>query len=237
MGDGEFIFHMEDVLDVYNAPRDSRTPLVCLDEKPLQVLGDVIPALPVKPGREKILDSTYERKGVVDIFTVVAPYEGDHYADVEPTRKKADFARVLKHISDVMYPEAEKIILVMDNLNTHKLGTLYERYAPAEARRIASRFEVHYTPKHGSWLDMAEIEINAMSRECLNRRFASIDMVRSEVAAWEKERNEKKSTITWSFTTEKAREKMERIYPDPSKGWMLPSVKSLWTEIDDLFSC
>lgn len=204
---------MEDVLDVYEMPYNPMRPVVCMDEKPYQLLGEAREALPMRPGDDQKIDSEYKRNGTCSIFAFVEPLGGKHHVSVHEHRTAVDWAKEIQYLSDVMYPDAEKIILVMDNLNTHKPASLYKAFSPAEARRIIKRLEIHYTPKHGSWLDMAEIELNVMTRQCLARRIEDISILREELSAWEKERNNEGSKIRWHFQTGDAREKLISLYP------------------------
>ena len=204
---------MEDVLDVYERPYDESRPMVCMDEKPYQLLGEARGPLPMRPGDDQKLDSEYVRHGTCSIFVFTEPLAGRRHVSVREHRTSEDWAEEIKYLSDVMYPDAEKIILVMDNLNTHKPASLYKRYPPAEARRIIRRLEIHYTPKHGSWLDIAEIELNVMTRQCLNRRIAEIEQLRSELSAWETERNTVAAKVNWHFRTSDARTKLSSLYP------------------------
>lgn len=204
---------MEDVLDVYERPYNPMRPVVCMDEKPYQLVGDAREPLPMRPGDDRKIDSEYIRNGTCSIFAFVEPLGGKHHISVHEHRTATDWAEEIKYLSDEMYPEAEKIILVMDNLNTHKPASLYKAFPPAEARRIIKRLEIHYTPKHGSWLDMAEIELNVMTRQCLSRRIETINRLRRELSAWETERNQSKSKIKWHFQTGDAREKLISLYP------------------------
>ena len=205
---------MEDVLDVYEMPYDPSIPVVCMDEKPYQLLGEARESWAMRPGDNKKVDSEYVRNGTCSIFAFVEPLGGKHHVSVREHRTAVDWAEEIKYLVDEMYPEAEKIILVMDNLNTHKPSSLYKKYKPEEARRIIKKLEIHYTPKHGSWLDIAEIELNVMTRQCLNRRIDSIEKLTSELAAWEKERNEKHAKVNWHFRTKDARVKLISLYPD-----------------------
>jgi hypothetical protein len=193
--DAEFVACMEDVLDVYELPYNSKRPVVCMDEKPYQLLGDARKSLPMRPGDNAKIDSEYIRNGTCSIFVFVEPLGGMHHVSVHEHRKATDWAKEIKYLSDVMFPDAEKIILVMDNLNTHKPASLYKTFPPAEARRIIKRLEIHYTPKHGSWLDMAEIELNVMTRQCLSRRIETIERLRKELSSWKEERNKSKAKI------------------------------------------
>lgn len=204
---------MEDVLDVYERPYDEKCPVVCMDEKPYQLLGESREALPMIPGSDQKTDSEYVRNGTVSIFAFVEPLGGTHHVSVREHRTAVDWAEEIKYLVDTMYPNAEKIVLVMDNLNTHKPSSLYKRYAPEEARRIIKKLEIHYTPKHGSWLDIAEIELNVMTRQCLNRRIAEIGLLRSELSAWEVERNTLAAKVNWHFRTCDARIKLNSLYP------------------------
>ena len=209
----EFVSRMEDVLDVYERPYNPDIPLVCIDEKSYQLLGEVRKPLPMIPGHAEKRDSEYDRRGTVSMFMISEPYAGIRHVIVSTSRTAVDFAHVLQYVSDVMYPDKKQITLVCDNLNTHDISSLYKTFFPAEANRIKRRFEIHYTPKHGSWLDMAEIELNVLTRQCLDRRIPDIDILVREVAAWEKARNEERCTIHWTFTTEKARVKLRSLYP------------------------
>lgn len=204
---------MEDVLDVYERPYNPKEPVVCMDEKPLQLLGEVCEPLPMKPGETAIIDSEYIRNGTCSIFAFIEPLAGKHHVSVREHRTATDWAEEIKYLCDVMYPDADKIILVMDNLNTHKVASLYKKYRPEEAFRLRKRLEIHYTPKHGSWLDIAEIELNVMTKQCLSRRIESIDKLKSELSAWESERNAKQAKVNWQFTNNKARIKLISLYP------------------------
>lgn len=203
---------MEDILDVYERPYDDRFPVVCMDELPYEMHGDPREPLPARPGSDEKTDYEYVRHGTCSIFGMIEPLKGVCHTDVREHRTKVDCGNFIKQISD-MYPEAERIVLVWDNLNTHFMGSLYEAFEPEEARRIARRFEVHYTPKHGSWLNIAEIILNVMTRECLNRRMDGIDKVRSELTLWERNRNNKAKAVNWQFTTKDARVKLKSLYP------------------------
>lgn len=205
---------MEDVLDVYELPYDSSRPVVCMDEKPYQLLGDAREPLPMRPGDNQKIDSEYVRNGTCSIFAFVEPLGGRHHVSVREHRAATDWAEEIKYLVDEMYPDAEKIILIMDILNTHKPASLYKKYPPEEARRIIKKLELHYTPKHGSWLDIAEIELNVMTRQCLSRRIDSIDILRSELAIWETERNNNQAVVNWQFHTKDARIKLASLYPE-----------------------
>lgn len=211
--DAEFVACMEDVLDVYEMPYNPRRPVVCMDEKPYQLLGDTRQALSMRPGDDQKIDSEYKRNGTCSIFAFVEPLGGRHHVSVHEHRTAVDWAYEIRYLSEVMYPDAEKIILVMDNLNTHRPASLYKAFPPAEARRIIKHLEIHYTPKHGSWLNMAEIELNVMTRQCLARRIEDINLLRSELSSWETERNHDEAKIRWHFQTGDAREKLISLYP------------------------
>lgn len=204
---------MEDVLGVYKRPYDPLLPVICIDESSKQLIGHTRTPLPAVPGNTQTWDYEYRRCGVADVFMIFEPLGCKRHVRATSTRTKTDFAETLRYTSDVMYPRAEKIVVVMDNLNTHSLGSLYEAYPAEEARRIAERFEIHFTPKHGSWLDMAEIELGVLKRQCLSGRIATIEEMEQEIRAWEAERNSKCLTVIWQFTTADARIKLERLYP------------------------
>jgi hypothetical protein len=204
---------MEDVLDVYTRPYDPLRPLVCFDELAKQLLRDARAPLPAAPGRPARVDYEYERGGVLNLFLGCEPLAGRRWVDVTARRTKRDWAHQIKDLVDVRYPAAAAIVLVLDNLNTHTPAALYEAFAPAEAKRLADKLEIHYTPKHGSWLNIAEIELSALSRQCLDRRFADEAAFRAEVAAWEARRNAAATAVDWRFTAEDARIKLKRLYP------------------------
>ena len=204
---------MEDVLAIYTLPFNPHRPVVCLDETNRQLIGETRTPLPVKPGQPAIHDYEYVRNGVADLFMMFEPLAGRREVKVTGSRTRQDFAACLKDLADTHYPDAETIVLLMDNLNTHTLASLYTAFQPQEARRLAERFEIHYTPKHGSWLNMAEMEIGILSRQCLARRIDKIEVMRSEVAAWVAQRNREKSTVHWRFTTADARIKLQHLYP------------------------
>jgi hypothetical protein len=204
---------MEDVLDLYASPYDARYPLVCFDECPYQLVSEVRQPLPAEPGKPQRYDYEYERRGTCNLFMLFAPHEGWRHVEVTARRTKVDFTQCMQTLVDGYFPEAEVIHVVLDNLNTHTPAALYETFAPAEARRILQRLEFHYTPKHGSWLNMAEIELSVLARQCLRRRLADRDIVRREIAAWEARRNDTRATVLWRFTTQDARVKLHRLYP------------------------
>lgn len=205
---------MEDVLDIYELPYDSNRPVVCMDEKPYQLLGEARESWAMRPGDNKKVDSEYVREGTCSIFAFIEPLAGKHHVSVREHRTAVDWAEEIKYMVDEMYPDAGKIILVMDNLNTHKPSSLYKRYKPEEARRIIKKLDIHYTPKHGSWLDIAEIELNVMTRQCLSRRIDGIEKLRAELDSWEKERNAAASKVNWQFRTKDARIKLISLYPE-----------------------
>jgi hypothetical protein len=204
---------MEDVLEVYQRPEDPRRPVVCLDETSRQVLADVRSPLPPTPGRPARHDPEYARNGVANLFLVAEPLRGWRQVRVSERRTRIDWAHCVKDLVDVHYPDAERIVLVMDRLNTHTPASLYEAFPPAEAKRLADKLEVHYTPEHGSWLNMAEIELSALQRQCLDRRLGDRATMDQEVAAWVASRNGAAATIEWRFTTADARIKLKRLYP------------------------
>jgi hypothetical protein len=203
---------MEKVLDVYKRPYDPMRPVVCMDESPKQLIGETRVPIPMSKGHDRKCDYEYERLGVCNIFLANEPLAGFRTVKITDRKCKVDWAEFIKEIADEHYPEAEIITLVMDNLGTHTPGALYERYKPAEAKRILDRFEFVFTPKHGSWLDMAEIELNVLNNQCLGRRIDSIHKVREEVEAWKEARNGLDKKINWQFTTVKARIKLKRLY-------------------------
>lgn len=205
---------MEDVLDIYEMPYNRAVPVVCMDEKPYQLLGEVRDSWAMRPGDDKKVDSEYTRNGTCSIFAFIEPLGGMHHVSVREHRTAKDWAEEINYLSDVMYPNAEKIILVMDNLNTHAPSSLYKAFTPEEARRIIKRLEIHYTPKHGSWLDIAEIELNVMTRQCLSRRISSIENLQRELSVWENERNSKQAGVNWQFKTKDARIKLTSLYPN-----------------------
>ena len=204
---------MEEVLSVYTRPYDERRPQVCLDETSKQLVSETRVPLPMQPGQPECCDYEYERQGTCNLFVACEPLTGKRYLQVTEQRTKVDFARFIRDLVDVYYPTAEKLVLVMDNLNTHTLAALYEVFEPAEARRLIEKLEVHYTPKHGSWLNMAEIEFSVLTRQCLDRRIGSRAELEQEVAAWQTKRNERAVGINWRFTTADARIKLKHLYP------------------------
>jgi DDE superfamily endonuclease len=204
---------MEDILDVYTRPYDPRYPQVCMDEVSKQLLRDTRAPLPATPGNVQRVDYEYEREGVVNRFLCCEPLHGQRWVTVTDQRTKVDWAQQIKNLVDVRYPAAERIVLVMDNLNTHSPASLYEVFPPAEAKRLADKLEIHYTPKHGSWLNMAEIELSVLSRQCLDQRVPDVTTLIGEVAAWEARRNTVSRPIEWRFTSDDARIKLKRLYP------------------------
>ena len=209
----QFVAQMEQVLDVYKRPYDKHFPIVCMDESPKQMIKETRIPIPMKPGSDTKVDFEYERCGVANIFIASEPLKGKRYVEVTERKTKIDWAIFIKKIADEWYRNAEKIILIMDNLSTHKPSALYETFKPKEAKRIWDRFEFVYTPRHGSWLNMAEIELNVLMGQCLNRRIESMKIMKEEVKAWESYRNNKKAIINWQFTTQDARIKLKRLYP------------------------
>lgn len=204
---------MEDVLDVYTRDFDASVPLVCLDETSKQLITETRPSLPVKPGQIKRVDAEYRRHGTASVFMMTAPLEGKRHVRVREHRKREDFAEVVRELCDELYPDAQKIVLVMDQLNTHNIASLYQAFEPAEAKRLAEKLEIHHTPKHGSWLNMAEIELSVLSRQCIRDYFETREQLAKAIDAWERARNETKAGIDWRFTTADARIKLKRLYP------------------------
>jgi len=204
---------MEDVLDLYAEEHDPQRPWVCFDESPYQLVSETRPPQPMTPQHPRRIDYEYKREGACNLFLFLQPQIGWRHVEVTAQRTAQDFAHCMQALVDVHFPTAEKIRVVLDNLNTHTRAVLYETFPPAEARRIARKLEFHYTPKHGSWLNMAEVEFSVLSAQCLGRRLPSQDRVAEEIGAWEAERNAEKRTITWTFTTPTARTKLDRLYP------------------------
>ena len=208
-----FVAAMEDILEVYQRPYDRQRPLVCLDESSKQLIAETRVPIAAKPGQPGRHDYEYRRNGTANLFMMFAPLEGWRHVKVTDRHTAVDYAQVLKELSDTHFPGAAKIVLVQDNLNTHKPASLYEAFPPTEARRLVERFEWHYTPKHGSWLDMAESELSVLSSQCLDRRIPDQRVLKDEVAAWEADRNSKHAKANWQFTTADARVKLRRLYP------------------------
>lgn len=204
---------MEDVLEVYHLPYDPDYPVVCMDESSKQLIGEVRTPIPCKPGQPMRMDDEYVRNGVAEIFMEVEPLAGKRHVAATERRTRKDWAQQIKHMLDERYPDAVKVRLVMDNLNTHNIASLYETFEPQEARRLAERLDIHHTPKHGSWLNMAEIELSVLKGQCLNSRIADMATMQAEVAAWECDRNNRTRKIDWQFTTADARIKLKRLYP------------------------
>ena len=205
---------MEDVLSVYARPYDENYPVICMDEKPVQLFANARKSLKSKDGRIEYEDNEYIRNGTACIFLFTEPLNGWRYADAQEHRTREDWAKQIKWLLDEQYPEATKIVLVMDNLNTHTIASLYQTFPPEEAFRLASRLEIHYTPKHGSWLDIAEIELSALGRQCIgNNRIPDLDALRNLLKPWYVDRNRKQRGVNWQFTTDDARIKLKRLYP------------------------
>jgi hypothetical protein len=209
----EYVWHMEDVLDVYAKAEDPRRPRICFDECPYQLISEVRKMLPVRPGQPARYDYEYQREGTCNLFLFARPHVGWRHVEVTARRTKQDFAHCMKDLVDVYFPDALTIRVVLDNLNTHTPAALYEAFAPEEARRIIRKLEFHYTPKHGSWLNMAEIELSILAKQCLDRRLPDRETVGSEVGAWEARWNSAHATIHWRFTAQDARAKLHRLYP------------------------
>ena len=214
----EFVCAMEDVLEVYTRPYDPLRPQVCLDECSKQLVAETRSPLPAEPGQAERFDYEYERCGTANLFMLSEPLAGKRHAKVTERRTAVDFAHVIRDLLDVHYPGAEKVVLVMDNLNTHTPASLYQAFAPEEARRLAARLEIHHTPKHGSWLDMAEIELGVLATQCLDRRIGDRETLTREVAAWQARRNTAACKVDWRFTTADARIKLKRLYPSIQPG-------------------
>ncbi len=200
-------------MDVYKRPYDPRRPNVCLDETSKQLIGETRIPVPARPGQPARHDYEYKRNGVANLFMIFEPLIGKRHVKVTQRRTKIDWAYCVREMVDQIYPDAEQIVLVMDNLNTHNKSSLYEAFEPAEAKRIADKLEIHYTPKHGSWLDMAEIELGILSRQCLSRRIDNMEQLKNEVAAWQVIRNTAEAKVNWRFTTKDARIKLKKLYP------------------------
>ena len=204
---------MEDVLEVYARPYDPNFPVVCMDESSVQLIGDVQEPIPAAPGHPELVDDEYVRNGVASILLEVEPLGGKRKVKITERRTRIDWAYFIKEMLEERYSGAEKVVLVMDNLNTHNAASLYTAFPPAEARNLAERLEIHYTPKHGSWLNIAEIELSVLKRQCLAGRIACIEKMRDEVSAWNTDRNNRQSNIDWQFRTDDARVKLKRLYP------------------------
>ncbi len=209
----EFVANMERVLDVYKRPYDKDYPVVCMDESPKQLIGETKQSIPMKPGQDTRVDYEYVRNGVVNIFMANEPLKGKRFVEVTEFKTKKEWAIFIKGIADEQFPKAKKITLVMDNLNTHAASAFYETFEPQEAKRIWDRFEFVFTPKHGSWLNMAEIELHVLNGQCLNRHISTMKEIKEEVIAWQTQRNNKNSKINWQFTNKDARIKLKKLYP------------------------
>ena len=212
----EFVWRMEDVLDVYARDYDPQRPQVCFDEKMVQLIAETRHPLPSQPGQPERFDYEYKRNGTANLFVFFQPLAGWRHVQVTAQRTKVDFAAAMRYLVDDLFAQAEKVVVVQDNLNTHTPASLYEAFQPAEAKRILDRLEFHHTPKHGSWLNMVEIEIGVLVEQCLDRRIPDADTLKSETAAWEASRNEQKATVDWQFTIPDARVKLKRLYPNIS---------------------
>jgi hypothetical protein len=210
---GEFVAHMEDVLDVYQRPYDPQSPMGCMDEQPVQLIQEVRPPLPAAEGKPERYDDAYERNGTANIFMFTEPLRGCRTVSVREHKTAIDWATEVQKLLDTQYPEAERIRLVCDNLNTHGIGSLYAAFPPEQARRLASRLEIHHTPKHGSWLNIAEIELSALTIQCLDRRLPDLETLIKETTQWEQRRNASPKGVDWQFSTHDARVKLKRLYP------------------------
>jgi hypothetical protein len=204
---------MEDVLEVYARPHDPQAPVVCMDEKPYQLLGHARDPIPATPGHDRREDSEYIRCGTCSIFVWAEPLAGRRHVIARQQRTRIDWAHEVDHLLNVDYPDVERVVLVMDNLNTHTIGSLYEAFEPAKARALAERLEIHHTPRHGSWLNIAEIELSALTRQCLDRRIDNIDVLNAELAAWQNATNTDQRQVQWHFTTSDARIRLRHLYP------------------------
>jgi hypothetical protein len=204
---------MEDVLEVYARPHDPQAPVVCMDEKPYQLLGHARDPIPATPGHDRREDSEYIRCGTCSIFVWAEPLAGRRRVIARQQRTRIDWAHEVDHLLNVDYPDVERVVLVMDNLNTHTIGSLYEAFEPAKARALAQRLEIHHTPRHGSWLNIAEIELSALTRQCLDRRIDDIDVLNAELAAWQNATNTDQRQVQWHFTTSDARIRLRHLYP------------------------
>jgi hypothetical protein len=210
---GEFVAHMEDILEVYHLPYDPQVPLICMDEQPVQLIKEIRQALPAAAGKPERYDSEYERNGTANIFIFTEPLRGVRFVSVREHKTARDWATEIQQLLDTQYPAADRIRLVCDNLNTHGIGSLYETFPPEQARRLASRLELHHTPKHGSWLNIAEIELSALTMQCLDRRLPDRETLIEETRQWETRRNASQKGVDWQFSTRDARIKLKRLYP------------------------
>ena len=209
----EFVMHMEDVLEVYQRPYNRKVPVICMDEQPTQLIKETRKAIPTKRGQPKRVDFEYERNGTAVNFIFTEPLAGWRKVNVRNRRTKTDWAEEIKELLDVDYPKVKKVVLVCDQLNTHQLASLYEAFPPEEARRLVERLEIHHTPKHGSWLNIAEIELSVFTRQCLDQRISDLKTLQAKAAAWYLQRNQRQKTVDWQFTTDNARIKLKRLYP------------------------
>lgn len=210
---GQFVADMEKVLDVYKRPYDAKHPVICMDESPKQLIRETRLGKPMRKGKDALVDYEYFRCGVCNIFMASEPLTGKRYTNVTEQKTKQDWARYIQEVIDKNFSKAEKVTLVMDNLNTHCSGSFYETFKPKESKRLMDKIEFVFTPKHGSWLNMAEIELNVLTKQCLNRNIDNMKTIRTEVAAWQKHRNKKSKKIDWQFTTSDARIKLKKLYP------------------------
>lgn len=209
----DFVAHMEDILEVYHRPYDPDYPVVCMDEQPTQLIKETRQKIVCQPGKVERIDYEYERNGTAVNFMFTEPLGCWRKVNVRQSKTAIDWAEEIKELLDVDYPDAKKVILVCDNLNTHKLASFYEAFEPKEARRLINRLEIHYTPKHGSWLNIAEIELSVLTRQCLDRRIADLTTLKEEAKAWHQKRNAGQKTVDWQFKTKDARIKLKRLYP------------------------
>lgn len=207
---------MENILHLYALPYDAKRPLLCFDERPCQLIEDVLVPMPMEPGKTKREGYEYRRNGVCTVFVAFEPLTGRRFVQVRQRRTKKDYAEFMRELSEHHYPSADKIVLVQDNLNTHTPGSYYEAFSPEEAFALAQRFEMHYTPTKASWLNMVEIELSILSKQCLDRRIGDIEILEREARAWARQRNEQRATVQWEFTQVKARDRFQRFYPDIS---------------------
>jgi hypothetical protein len=222
--DGEYVARMEDVLDLYAEAPDPKRPVICFDESPTQLIGELRQPIPAAPGQLERYDCEYKRNGTANLFIFLDVHRPWRKVKVTNNRAAVDFAACMRELTDIDFPEAERIRVVLDNLSTHFPGSLYQALSPFEARRVLRRLEFHYVPKHASWLNMVEIEIGVLRSQSLDRRIATQEQLVSEIAAWQRQRNASRTRIKWMFTTEKARAKMGRAYPEPA------SVREPWTK-------
>jgi hypothetical protein len=210
----EFVADMEDVLAIYQKPYDPKQPLICMDEKPIQLIEEIRTPLPMQPGQVQRQDYEYKRRGTAVGFMFTEPLSGWRKVRVRERKTALDWAQEIRELLEVDYPAVEKVILVCDNLNVHKVASLYKAFPPQEAMRLRKRLEIHYTPKHGSWLNIAEIELSVLARQCLQRRIADLERLRQEVKSWSEDRNARQKGVDWQFTTEDARIKLKHLYPE-----------------------